>query len=58
MKDPKTDFRELVINMFKEYFPQLGLDQVLMGSKRVFIKLESLPYIIKRYEELVGYLYL
>ena len=41
--------------MFKEYFPELGVDQVLMGTKRVFIKLESMPFINKRFDELVKF---
>jgi hypothetical protein len=39
LKDPKTDFRQLVIDMFAEYLPQLTVDVVLMGTKRIFIKL-------------------
>jgi hypothetical protein len=43
----------LVIDLFKEYFPQLTVDDVLMGVKKIFIKLQAMPAIEKKFQELV-----
>lgn len=39
--------------MFNDYFGELGPELVLMGSKRIFIRLEAMPIIEKKFNELV-----
>ena len=46
-----ANFRELVIQMFKDYFPQLDNTQVLMGDTRIFLKTESLNTIEEIYKK-------
>ena len=50
----KADFKKLTEAMFKDFMPELGHDLVLFGLKRIFIRLEALPKIDKRFTELIA----
>lgn len=53
LKSENANFRDLVVKMFKDHLPELGIDLVLFGRNRIFTRLEALPKIDRRFEELM-----
>jgi myosin heavy subunit len=49
----KADFRKLTEQMFKDTMPEIGPDLVLFGKSRIFIRLEAMPKIERRFAELM-----